>query len=88
LYYGIGKYVSENSRNGYWGKNAIETISQQLQKELPGLRGFSAANIKFMRQFYETWCDDLKTLMVENKVEEDESLTVVSEIDIRQLMFC
>lgn len=28
LYYGIGKYVSENSRNGYWGKNAIETISR------------------------------------------------------------
>lgn len=60
LYYGIGKYVSENSRNGYWGKGAIETISKQLQKDLPGLRGFSAANIKFMRQFYETWCNDLK----------------------------
>ena len=30
LYYGIGKYVSENSRNGFWGKGAIETISQQL----------------------------------------------------------
>ena len=53
LYYGIGKYVSENSCNGFWGKGAIENISQQLQKELPGLRGFSAANIKFMRQFYE-----------------------------------
>lgn len=35
LYYGIGKYVSENSRNGYWGKGAIETISKQLQKDLP-----------------------------------------------------
>ncbi len=55
LYYGIGKYVSENSRDGFWGKNAIETISVQLQKELPGLRGFSPANIKFMRQFYEEW---------------------------------
>lgn len=54
LYYGIGKYVSENSRKEFLGKGAIETISQQLQKELPGLRGFSAANIKFMRQFYET----------------------------------
>lgn len=53
LYYGIGRYVSENSRKGFWGKGAIEAISQQLQKELPGLRGFSAANIKFMRQFYE-----------------------------------
>ncbi len=31
LYYGIGKYISENSRNHFWGTNAIETISIQLQ---------------------------------------------------------
>ena len=68
LYYGVGQYVSENSREGFWGMGAIEAISQQLQKELPGLRGFSAANIKFMRQFYESWCSQLK------------SLTTVSEI--------
>ena len=55
LYYGIGCYVSKNSRKGFWGKSAIETISQQLQKELPGLRGFSATNIKNMRSFYEEW---------------------------------
>ena len=55
LYYGIGCYVSKNSREGFWGKSAIETISQQLQKELPGLRGFSATNIKNMRSFYEEW---------------------------------
>lgn len=55
LYYGIGHYVSENSRSGFWGKDAIEVISQQLQKELPGLRGFSASNIKNMRTFYEEW---------------------------------
>lgn len=30
LYYGIEKYVSENSREGFWGKAAIETISRQL----------------------------------------------------------
>ena len=24
LYYGIGKYVSENSRNGAWGTSAID----------------------------------------------------------------
>ena len=55
LYYGIGCYVSKNSREGFWGKGAIEAISQQLQKELPGLRGFSATNIKNMRSFYEEW---------------------------------
>ena len=55
LYYGIGKYISENSRNHFWGTNAIETISVQLQQELPGLRGLSQVNLKRMRQFYEAW---------------------------------
>ena len=55
LYYGIGRYVSENSRTGFWGKGAIEQISSLLQKELPGLRGFSTSNIKNMRVFYEEW---------------------------------
>ena len=88
LYYGIGRYVSENSREGFWGKGAIETISQQLQKELPGLRGFSAANIKFMRQFYETWCDDLKSLTAISGISERKSLTAVSEIDTQLLIPC
>ncbi|GHT22952.1 hypothetical protein AGMMS4957_13840 [Bacteroidia bacterium] len=55
LYFGIGKYISENSREGFWGTNAIEVISQQLQHELPGLRGFGVSNMKNMRQFYEIW---------------------------------
>jgi hypothetical protein len=30
-------------------------ISEQLRRELPGLRGFSANNLKNMRKFYENW---------------------------------
>ncbi|MDR0680925.1 MAG: DUF1016 N-terminal domain-containing protein, partial [Dysgonamonadaceae bacterium] len=55
LYYGIGRYVSDNSRVGFWGTGAIEKIAQQLQKELPGLRGFSARNMRNMRIFYDEW---------------------------------
>ncbi len=55
LYYGIGKYISQNSRQGFWGKGAIETISDQLGKELPGLRGFTSRNLRYMRTFYEEW---------------------------------
>ena len=57
LYYGIGRYVSEHSRKGYWGTGAIGTISKQLKSELPGLKGFSEENIKLMRRFYEAWKD-------------------------------
>jgi predicted nuclease of restriction endonuclease-like (RecB) superfamily len=55
LYFGVGEYISKNSREGAWGTNAIEVISTQLQKELPGLRGFSTTNLKNMRLFYEAW---------------------------------
>jgi len=55
LYYGIGKYISDNSREGVWGTGAISAISETLQQELPGLRGFSTSNIKNMRLFYEEW---------------------------------
>lgn len=55
LYYGIGKYISQNSRSGFWGKGAIDAISERLDRELPGLRGFSARNLRYMRTFYEEW---------------------------------
>lgn len=56
LYYGIGRYISTNTRKKNWGKGVIEGISNQLRSELPGLRGFSATNLKNMRLFYEAWC--------------------------------
>lgn len=55
LYYGIGRYISINTRKKNWGKGFIESVSEQLRKELPGLRGFSASNLKNMRMFYEEW---------------------------------
>lgn len=55
LYYGIGRFVSVNTRNKNWGSGFIETLSEQIRKELPGLRGFSATNLRNMRTFYEEW---------------------------------
>lgn len=83
LYYGIGCYVSKNSREGFWGKGAIETISQQLQKELPGLRGFSASNIKNMRSFYEEWSPVINR---QPMADENKTLTAVSDSELNEQM--
>jgi len=63
LYYGIGRYISEHSGKGFWGKGAIKQISDQLHKELPGMRGFSETSIKKMRQFYEEWAPSIRPPM-------------------------
>ena len=55
LYYGIGRYVSANTRKKNWGKGTLAAISEQLRKELPGLKGFSERNLKNMRTFFEEW---------------------------------
>ena len=55
LNFGIGAYVSNRSRQEKWGTSIIDSISEQLCRELPGLRGFSARSIRNMRTFYEYW---------------------------------
>ena len=55
LYFGIGKFLSEKTRNAQWGTNALQSISDKLKSDLPGLRGFSATNLKKMRTFYDNW---------------------------------
>lgn len=55
LYFGIGQYVSQKTKTEKWGTGVIDAISSQLQKEMPGLRGFSGKSIRKMRQFYEAW---------------------------------
>lgn len=55
VYFSIGKYISEHTRTKAWGSHALEIISKQLQKELPGLCGYSETQMKEMRLFYEAW---------------------------------
>jgi hypothetical protein len=55
LYFAIGKFISEHSRNEAWGKSSIDVISRDLQKALPGLRGFSPTYLRKMRMFYKQW---------------------------------
>ena len=70
LYFAIGGYVSSNSRNGRWGTGVIDEISRLLQKELPGLRGFSAQNMRNMRLFYEEWNELAICQTVSSKLEQ------------------
>ena len=88
LYYGIGRFVSMNTRNKNWGKGFIEAVSEQLRKELPGLRGFSAASLRKMRTFYEEWqmlSDD--SFVETNKLVDIESNSFVGTNELPTVQF-
>ena len=89
LYFSIGKYVSEHTRKGFWGTGALEYISEQLQRELPGLRGFSATNIKMMRIFYEEWSsssllDNCNSSLASDELESDNSNSTIMSDELEE----
>ncbi|WP_018626077.1 PDDEXK nuclease domain-containing protein [Niabella aurantiaca] len=55
LYYTIGHSLQEKMTTAFWGHKVLQQIAADLQKELPGLRGFSYRSLKNMRQFYECY---------------------------------
>ncbi len=55
LYLYIGQKLSEKTQSEKWGSKIIEQISKDLQKELPGLRGFSYRSLMNMRQFADEY---------------------------------
>ncbi len=60
LYWEIGKSVSEQMQNEGWGKSIVEQLSKDLQREFPGIRGFSPSNIWRMKTFFETYKETSK----------------------------
>ena len=68
LYYGVGKTISEKVAAEKWGSKTIEKLSGDLQNELKGLRGFSSANLKKMRQFYEEWIPVFQNINPQNGI--------------------
>ena len=88
LYYGIGRYISVNTRKRNWGKGFIESVSEQLRKEMPGLRGFSAPSMRKMRTFYEEWMMLSDNSFVEtNKIELPEENSFVGTNKLPQVHF-
>jgi len=57
LYFKTGKMLAEKVKSQKWGTKILEQIAQDLQKNIPGLKGFSVTNLKKMRQFYEAYLD-------------------------------
>jgi predicted nuclease of restriction endonuclease-like (RecB) superfamily len=55
LYWDIGKIIAEAQKTKGYGKQVVERLAADLQKEFPGTAGFSPQNVWFMRSFYLAW---------------------------------
>ena len=60
LYWDIGRTIVERQRTQAWGKSVVEQLAKDLQAEFPGVPGYSAQNLWYMRQFFLEYHEDPK----------------------------
>ena len=60
LYWEIGEEINNQQTEKGWGKSIVEILAKELQKEFPGIKGFSARNLWNMRNFYLAYCQNEK----------------------------
>jgi predicted nuclease of restriction endonuclease-like (RecB) superfamily len=59
LYWDIGRLISEAQRAKGYGKQVVERLAADLQREFPGLAGFSPLNVWRMRAFYTAYSSSI-----------------------------
>lgn len=57
LYWSIGKIIAQRQEESGWGTKIIERLAGDLKKIFPEMKGFSRANVFYMRAFYKAYAD-------------------------------
>ena len=57
LYWQIGRDILQRQATQGWGSKVIERLAHDMRVAFPGMKGFSRANLMYMRAFAEAWPD-------------------------------
>jgi predicted nuclease of restriction endonuclease-like (RecB) superfamily len=81
LYWEIGAQIDRKQRTEGWGKSVVEVLARELQKEFPGIKGFSARNLWLMRNFYIEFSQKLNLQPLVAEIEDVNLKPLVAEIE-------
>lgn len=57
LYWHIGRDILQRQAAQGWGSKVIDRLGRDLREAFPETKGFSRANLLYMRAFAEAWTD-------------------------------
>ncbi len=60
MYQKVGKYISEKTKESFYGENLVDRMADFFKINYPDLKGFNRRGLYRMKQFYELYKDDEK----------------------------
>ena len=79
LYWDIGKAIVDKQKLGQ-GKAIVPKLSKKLQKEFPGVGGFSTTNLWHMAQFYTEYQSDKNLQSLVGEISWSKHLVILSKV--------
>jgi len=79
LYWDIGRMIVERQKGETWGKAVVERLADDLQREFPGIKGFSPLNIWRMRKLFITYGDNEKLSPLVTEIAWSHNLVILNK---------
>ena len=78
LYWNIGEYLHNQVEEKNWGKSVVKQLSEYLKTTQPNIKGFSSQNLWRMKQFYETYRNNLKLSTLLREIPWSHNIAILS----------
>ena len=76
LYWEIGESIAKKQKES-WGKAVVPKLSEELQKEFPGVSGFSTGNLWLMAQFYTEYHEVVNLVPLVREISWSKHVTIL-----------
>ena len=80
LNFEIGKLIVKNQSTNNWGKSIVDTLSEDINKQIDGIKGYSPQNLWRMRQFYLEYRENLELLNLAITIPWGQNLLIMHQI--------
>lgn len=80
LYWDVGQRILNQQKTHGWGAKVVERLARDLRSAFPDMKGFSRANLLYMRAFAESYPDASIVQQVVGQLPWGQNLTLITKI--------
>ena len=78
MYWQVGKFLSEVSSDSSYGDAFMESLANHIQRQFPGIKGFTRRGLYRMKKFYETYATDQKVTTLLSQISWSNHLLIMA----------
>jgi predicted nuclease of restriction endonuclease-like (RecB) superfamily len=80
LYWQIGRDILERQSAQGWGAKVVDRLAADLRREFPEMKGFSRANLLYMRALAEAWPDGAFVQQLVGQIPWGHNITLLTKV--------